>query len=225
MFDPWVWKIPWRREWLPTPVLFPGEFHGKRSLAGYSLLGHKESDTTQWLTLDSLGLSTIFWETSMPWEPSGKRSKYTGWSAKEETRQKSKWTSIPMAATGAETREALFLGMMVPISGLHAYCLELVSMDLEHLRPFWWPGPPLRDPPCTYQNGPLRAFALDLWSSGLILVSAMAECNMCMRNHLCCCHSWRKKMNSALIWNIPNKLTNGPDMGHRLIHGPINWAT
>ena len=31
--------VPWRREWLPTPVLFPGEFHGKRSLAGYSLLG------------------------------------------------------------------------------------------------------------------------------------------------------------------------------------------
>ena len=21
-------KIPWRREWLPTPVLSPGEFHG-----------------------------------------------------------------------------------------------------------------------------------------------------------------------------------------------------
>ena len=20
-FNPWVWKIPWRREWLPTPVL------------------------------------------------------------------------------------------------------------------------------------------------------------------------------------------------------------
>ena len=24
----WVGKIPWRREWLPTPVLWPGEFHG-----------------------------------------------------------------------------------------------------------------------------------------------------------------------------------------------------
>ena len=24
-FDPWVGKIPWRREWLPTPVLLPGE--------------------------------------------------------------------------------------------------------------------------------------------------------------------------------------------------------
>ena len=27
-FDPWVGKIPWRREWHPTPVFLPGEFHG-----------------------------------------------------------------------------------------------------------------------------------------------------------------------------------------------------
>ena len=27
-FDPWVGKIPWRREWLPTSVFWPGEFHG-----------------------------------------------------------------------------------------------------------------------------------------------------------------------------------------------------
>ena len=25
-FDPWVRKIPWRREWLPTPVFLSGEF-------------------------------------------------------------------------------------------------------------------------------------------------------------------------------------------------------
>jgi len=27
-FNPWVGKIPWRRERLPTPVFWPGEFHG-----------------------------------------------------------------------------------------------------------------------------------------------------------------------------------------------------
>ena len=27
-FDPWVGKIPWRRESLPTPVFWPGESHG-----------------------------------------------------------------------------------------------------------------------------------------------------------------------------------------------------
>ena len=29
-FDPWVWKIPLRRAWLPT-----WELHGKKSLEGY----------------------------------------------------------------------------------------------------------------------------------------------------------------------------------------------
>ena len=46
-FDPWVGKMPWRRERQPTPVFLPGESHGKRSLAGYSPWGCEESDTTQ----------------------------------------------------------------------------------------------------------------------------------------------------------------------------------
>ena len=46
-FSPWVGKIPWRRKWLPTPVFLPGEFHGQRSLAGYSPQGCKESETTE----------------------------------------------------------------------------------------------------------------------------------------------------------------------------------
>ena len=37
-----IGKIPWRREWLPTPVFWPGEFHGL-----YSPWGHKELDTTE----------------------------------------------------------------------------------------------------------------------------------------------------------------------------------
>ena len=36
-FDPWVGKFLWRREWQSTAVFLPGEFHGQRSLAGYSL--------------------------------------------------------------------------------------------------------------------------------------------------------------------------------------------
>ena len=46
-FDPWVRKIPWRRKWQPTPVFLPGKSHGPRSLAGYSLWGHKELDMTE----------------------------------------------------------------------------------------------------------------------------------------------------------------------------------
>ena len=45
--DPWVGKIPWRREWQLTPVFLPGEFDGQRSLVDNSPQGHKESDTTE----------------------------------------------------------------------------------------------------------------------------------------------------------------------------------
>ena len=30
LFDPWLGKISWRREWLPTPVFLPGEPHEQR---------------------------------------------------------------------------------------------------------------------------------------------------------------------------------------------------
>ena len=46
MQETWVGKIPWRRERPPTPVFWPGEFHGL-----YSPWGHKESDTTERLSL------------------------------------------------------------------------------------------------------------------------------------------------------------------------------
>ena len=38
-FNPWVGKSPWRRERLPSPVFWPGEFHGL-----YGPGGHKESE-------------------------------------------------------------------------------------------------------------------------------------------------------------------------------------
>ena len=46
-FDPWVGRIPWRRAWQPISVLFPGESHGQRSLAGYSPQNRKELDTSE----------------------------------------------------------------------------------------------------------------------------------------------------------------------------------
>ena len=45
-FDSWVEKILCRREWLPTPVFCPGEFHGL-----YCPWGCKESDMTGQLSL------------------------------------------------------------------------------------------------------------------------------------------------------------------------------
>ena len=35
-FNPWVRKILWRREWLPTPVFLLGELHRQNSIVGYS---------------------------------------------------------------------------------------------------------------------------------------------------------------------------------------------
>ena len=46
-FDPRVWKIPWRRAWQPTLVLWPGESRGLSSLVGYSPWDRKESEATQ----------------------------------------------------------------------------------------------------------------------------------------------------------------------------------
>jgi len=46
-FDPWVRKIPWRREWQNTPVSLPGKFHRQRSLVGYNPWCRKESDMTE----------------------------------------------------------------------------------------------------------------------------------------------------------------------------------
>ena len=51
--------FPWRREWLPTPVLWPGEFHGQRSLAGYIPWGHKEVDIIEQLSLSGGGEEEI----------------------------------------------------------------------------------------------------------------------------------------------------------------------
>ena len=59
-FDPWVWKIPWRRERQPSPVFLPGESHGQRSLAGYSSWGPKELDMTECI-------STLEWKEARVW--------------------------------------------------------------------------------------------------------------------------------------------------------------
>ena len=48
-FDPWVGKIPWRREWQPTPALLPGEFPWTKDPGRLQPMGHKDSDTTEQL--------------------------------------------------------------------------------------------------------------------------------------------------------------------------------
>ena len=44
-FDPRVGKIPWRRNWQPTPVLLPGKFHG----GSWWATVHKVTKSLTWL--------------------------------------------------------------------------------------------------------------------------------------------------------------------------------
>ena len=72
-FSPWVWKIPWRRKWQPTPIFLPGKFHEQRSLTGSSLwcyrVGHdwvvKQQKTKENSKL-FLSVTSQFRE-SLPW--------------------------------------------------------------------------------------------------------------------------------------------------------------
>ena len=44
------WEDPQEEGWQPSPVFLSGEFHGQRSLVGYSPWGCKESDMTERLS-------------------------------------------------------------------------------------------------------------------------------------------------------------------------------
>ena len=64
--NPWVRKLPWRRDWLSTPVFLPGEFHGEISLAGYKSMGSQRVEHN-WV----INTFTTF---HFPWWLSGKES-------------------------------------------------------------------------------------------------------------------------------------------------------
>ena len=68
-FDTLVGKIPWRREWQPTPVSLPEEFHGQRTPAELGALDHVFIPSLHRPTLIlspfilDTGDRTIEWET------------------------------------------------------------------------------------------------------------------------------------------------------------------
>ena len=127
-FDSWVRKIPWRRKWQPTPVFLPGEYHGHRSLVGYSPWDHKELNTTEHIywSLYCLWYINIYLynilkykyiyreiqisinnyiEMGLPWWLSGKESAcnagdnmFNPWSAKIPWRMK--WEPTPVFLPG-----------------------------------------------------------------------------------------------------------------------------
>ena len=46
-FDPWIRKMPWRREWQPTPVFLPGEFPWTEKPGGLQHMGSQRVDGTE----------------------------------------------------------------------------------------------------------------------------------------------------------------------------------
>ena len=62
-FNPWVGKTLWRRKWQPTPVLFPGKSHGRRSPVGCTVHGVAKSRTR----LSDLSSLRYSWFT-MSWQ-------------------------------------------------------------------------------------------------------------------------------------------------------------
>ena len=66
----WVRKIPWRREWLPTPVFVPGEFHGQRSLVSCTHgVGHDLATKQQQIRICLQCRRPSFnpWVRKIPW--------------------------------------------------------------------------------------------------------------------------------------------------------------
>ena len=64
MRETWIqslgWKIPWRRESLPTPVFWPGEFHGL-----YSSRGHEELTFTLCDKIDIVSYKIYFLDNQL----------------------------------------------------------------------------------------------------------------------------------------------------------------
>ena len=77
-FDPWVGKIPWSKNWQPTPVFLPEESHGQVSQAGYSPWGHKELDITEHTCQETyMYYPVVNWQPTpvfLPRESCGQRS-------------------------------------------------------------------------------------------------------------------------------------------------------
>ena len=117
--ETWVqslgWKIPWRREWEPTPVFLPGEFHWQRSLASYTTKRptlHKHQQTGKFMCCAVLSRFSHVWLFASLWTIAHQAPMSMGFS-----RQKY-WNGLPFPSPG------IFLTQG---SNLHLKSLALTS--------------------------------------------------------------------------------------------------
>ena len=120
-FHPWVGRIPWRRARQPTPAFLPGKSQGQRSLAGYSPLGLRESDTPERLSVHTLGKDTLFLAPALG-----------------ETRGADHVGSSPRGTRGPCPRSEPLAGLMSQSEGLAS------SLELHEERAEVGPPPPVR---------------------------------------------------------------------------------
>ena len=77
MQETWVgflgWEDPLKKEMATHSTVLPGEFHGQRSLVGYSPLDSKESDTTEHLSLGELYHKLCFMAKSKTFNNNNKK--------------------------------------------------------------------------------------------------------------------------------------------------------
>ena len=117
-FDPWVGKIPWKRERLPTPVFLPGGFHGERSLVGYSPWGHKELDTTERLTHTHTYTHSV-----------SKALSTNGWSSLWDTKSPGFWGSIMTGLCTVYTDWASWAKGFTTKSPFSYQCFKVATMN------------------------------------------------------------------------------------------------
>ena len=121
----------WKRAWQLTPIFLPGESRGQGRLVGYSPWGHKESDTTERLTLKEATLRITYRESPKR----GELTTLCDWVPGECVRN---W--YPERARG-RTREGAQKGKEQPAShrkqGSHPVTWQAV-LRLSHSRALSW---------------------------------------------------------------------------------------
>ena len=55
-----LWKIPFRRKWIPIPVFLSGKFHGQKILVDCSSWGHKQSDPAEYMYICAYTLHQLY---------------------------------------------------------------------------------------------------------------------------------------------------------------------